>query len=42
MHCVVSSKVRPTAVTRSLWERAALTTERPMCPVAPKICGLEN
>jgi len=32
----VSSNVLPTAVTRSLWARAALTTERPMWPVAPK------
>ena len=33
----VSVKLRPTAVTRSEWARAALTTERPMWPVAPKI-----
>ena len=32
----VSVKLRPTAVTRSEWARAALTTERPMWPVAPK------
>ena len=32
----VSVKLRPTAVTRSLWARAALTTERPIWPVAPK------
>ena len=32
-----SVKLRPTAVTRSEWARAALTTERPMWPVAPKI-----
>lgn len=31
-----SEWVRPTAVTRSPWERAALTMERPMWPVAPK------
>lgn len=31
----VSVKLRPTAVTRSEWARAALTTERPMWPVAP-------
>lgn len=34
---MVSRKVRPTAVTRSPWERAALTRERPRWPVAPKI-----
>ena len=32
----VSVKVCPTAVTRSEWARAALTTERPIWPVAPK------
>ena len=32
----VSVKLRPTAVMRSEWARAALTTERPMWPVAPK------
>ena len=32
----VSVKLRPTAVTRSECARAALTTERPMWPVAPK------
>ena len=32
----VSVKLCPTAVTRSEWARAALTTERPMWPVAPK------
>ena len=31
----VSVKLRPTAVTRSEWASAALTTERPMWPVAP-------
>ena len=34
----VSSKVRPTAVTRSLCARADLTMLRPMWPVAPKTC----
>lgn len=37
--CMLSrefSKVRPTAETRSLWVRAALTTERPIWPEAPK------
>ena len=32
----VSARLCPTAVTRSEWARAALTTERPMWPVAPK------
>ena len=32
----VSVRLRPTAVTRSEWARAALTTERPIWPVAPK------
>ena len=34
---VESSSERPAAVTRSLLARAALTMERPMWPVAPKI-----
>lgn len=36
----VSVKLRPIAVTRSEWARAALTTERPMWPVAPNTWAL--
>ena len=38
MPAMVSSEVQPTAVTRSLWERADLTMLRPIWPVAPNTC----
>ena len=34
--CILFSIVRPTAATLSPWLKAALTSDRPMWPVAPK------
>jgi hypothetical protein len=35
---MVFSCVHPTAVQWSPWESTARTSDRPICPVAPKIC----